>query len=236
MYTRLALSIACGLAVCAPSQAETFDTALGAIDVSMNATLATDYIWRGQSQTDGAGAIQGGLDIAHESGLYIGTWASNVDADDFGGSSVEIDYYAGFTSDITDALSYDLQWATYTFPKNSDITAEELLASLSFYGLTVGAKYTYDPEVALYTYVDYGFDLPYGFGLGLHYGSTDTKDPLDGVSGDSRYNDWAVILGRTVVGLDLALMYSDTDLGDDCGYQSSSSCGSNMTFSASKSF
>src|SRR5690554_625819 len=71
---------ACGLALCAQTQAESFDTAIGTIETSMNVTLATDYIWRGQSQTDGAGAIQGGLDIAHESGLYIGTWASNVDS------------------------------------------------------------------------------------------------------------------------------------------------------------
>lgn len=236
MYTRLAYAITCSLAFCSSSQAEAFDTPVGAVDASMNVTLATDYIWRGQSQTDGAGAIQGGLDLAHESGLYIGAWASNVDADDFGGASVEIDYYAGFTSAITDELSYDLQWATYTFPKNSDITAEELLASLTFHGLTLGAKYTYDPQVALYTYVGYGFDLPYEFGLGLHYGSTDTKDPLDGAGGEERYADWGVTLSRTLVGLDLALMYSDTDLGNDCPYQSRRSCDSNVTFSASRSF
>lgn len=236
MYKHLATSLASTLVACGLAQAETFDTAIGAVDTSMNVTLATDYIWRGQSQTDGAGAIQGGLDIAHESGLYIGAWASNVDADDFGGASVEIDYYAGFTAELTESISYDLQWVTYTFPKNSDITAEELAASISLRGLTLGAKYTYDPQVALYTYAGYGFELPHGFGLGLHYGSTDTKDPLDGIDGDERYADWGVTLSRTVVGLDLALMYSDTDLGNDCPYQSRDSCDSNVTFSASRSF
>lgn len=227
---------ACGLALCAQTQAESFDTAIGTIETSMNVTLATDYIWRGQSQTDGAGAIQGGLDIAHESGLYIGTWASNVDSEDFGGSSVEVDYYVGFGNAITDDLSYDLQWATYTYPKNNDATVEELLASLSYKALTVGAKYAYDPGVGLYTYIDYGFDLPLEMVLGLHYGLTDTKDPLDGVSGDEKYADWAVTLSKTVLGLDLALMYSDTDLGSDCPYQSRSSCDSNVTFSVSRSF
>ncbi len=217
------------------AHAEAFDTAIGEIDASMTVTLATDYIWRGQSQTDGAGAIQGSLDFAHESGLYIGAWASNVDADDFGGASVEIDYYAGYGGAITDDISYDLSWTTYTYPKNSSIDVEEALASLSLYGFTLGAKYAYDPSSALYTYIDYGFDLPWDMGLGLHYGLTDTKDPLNGVDGDEEYGDWAVSIGKTVLGLDMALMYSDTDLGDDCAYSDSDSCDANFTFSVTKS-
>lgn len=236
MHKRLALVPACTLLLYGPAKAESFETAAGTLDVSMNVALATDYIWRGQSQTDGAGAIQGGLDIAHESGLYIGAWASNVDAEDFGGASVETDYYAGFGGALTDSLSYDLQWITYTFPGNSDITAEEVAASLAFRGLTLGTKYTYDPQVGLYTYVGYDLALPWELGLGLHYGSTDTKDPLNGAGGDERYADWGVTLSRTMLGLDLALMYSDTDLGSDCPYQSRDSCDSNLTLSASKSF
>ncbi|GAA6131510.1 TorF family putative porin [Halopseudomonas sabulinigri] len=237
MMKKLAVAVATAstLSFANMAHAEAFDTAIGEIDASMTVTLATDYIWRGQSQTDGAGAIQGSLDFAHESGLYIGAWASNVDADDFGGASVEIDYYAGYGGAITDDISYDLSWATYTYPKNSSIDVEEALASLSLYGFTLGAKYAYDPSSALYTYVDYGFDLPWDMGLGLHYGLTDTKDPLNGVDGDEEYGDWAVSIGKTVLGLDMALMYSDTDLGDDCAYSDSDSCDANFTFSVSKS-
>ncbi|MEH6566995.1 MAG: TorF family putative porin [Halopseudomonas sp.] len=236
MMKKLAVAVATAstLSFATMTHAEAFDTALGEFDTSMTATLATQYIWRGQSQTDGAGAVQGSLDIAHESGLYIGAWASNVDSEDFGGSSVEFDYYAGYGGAITDDIGYDLQWATYTYPGNSSIDVQEALASLSLYGFVLGAKYAYDPGSALYTYIDYGFDLPWDMGLGLHYGLTDTKDPLDGVSGDEKYGDWAVSIGKTVLGLDLALMYSDTDLDDDCPYTSSDSCDSNFTFSVSK--
>lgn len=217
------------------TQAETFETAIGAIDASMTATLATDYIWRGQSQTNGAGAVQASLDFAHESGVYIGAWGSNVDATDFGGASIELDYYVGYGGVITDDISYDLAWATYTYPQGVDAT-DEVLASVELYGFTVGAKYAYDPSSALYTYVGYGFELPYDIGLGLHYGQTDTKDPLDGVSGDEKYSDWAVTLGKSLLGLDWALMYSDTDLGSDCPYQDRDSCDSNVTLSVAKSF
>ena len=43
-----------------------------------NVTLASEYIYRGIGQTNRKPAIQGGFDYAHSSGVYLGTWASNV--------------------------------------------------------------------------------------------------------------------------------------------------------------
>lgn len=232
-----AVAAASSIGFASLAHAEAFDTAVGEMDVSMTATLATDYIWRGQSQTAGAGAVQGSLDIAHESGLYIGAWASNVDAETFGGADVEYDYYVGFGGDITDEVGYDLQWATYTYPKGVQ-SVDEVIGSLSLYGFNVGAKYAYDPSSALYGFIDYGFDLPYGLGLGLHYGFTDTKDPLDGVRSDETYSDWAVSIGRPILGVDVSLMYSDTDLDEVCGdwYGKDDYCDANFTLAVSKSF
>ena len=48
-------------------------------EASANIAFATDYRFRGISQTDKDFAIQGGFDYAWDSGFYIGTWASNVD-------------------------------------------------------------------------------------------------------------------------------------------------------------
>ncbi|MFT6430055.1 MAG: hypothetical protein ACJAXR_003087 [Halopseudomonas sp.] len=219
------------------AHAESFDTAIGEIDASMTATLASDYIWRGQSQTNGAGAVQTSLDFAHESGIYIGAWGSNVAAEDFGGASIELDYYVGYGGAITDDITYDVSWATYTFPQGID-AVDEILASVDLYGFTLGAKYAYDPSSALYTYVGYGFELPYDIGLGLHYGNTDTKDPVGTSTANLEYNDWAITLGKTALGLDWALMYSDTDLGNDCTeiYVDRDSCDSNVTLSVAKSF
>ena len=38
-----------------------------------------------------------------------------------------------------------------------------------------------------------------------------------------------------MLGLDWAVMYSDTDLGDDCAYSDQDSCDANVTLSVSKS-
>ncbi|MFN3579681.1 MAG: TorF family putative porin [Pseudomonas sp.] len=214
------------------AHAEAFDTPIGEIDVSMTATLATDYIWRGQSQTNGTGAAQASLDFAHESGIYVGVWGSNVDSEDFGGASIEVDYYLGYGGSITDDITYDLGWANYTFPGNSSFDVYEWLASISAYGFTVGLKDTYMNADNHYYYVGYDVELPYGIGLGLHYGDSNDKTG-EGID----YNDWAVTLSKEVLGLGWAVMYSDTDISnDDCGYRSNDSCGSNVTLSVSKSF
>ncbi|MBB2497159.1 TorF family putative porin [Aquipseudomonas ullengensis] len=239
----LAISAASTLAFSGLAVSETFKSAAGEFDVSMTATLASDYIWRGQSQTGGAGAIQGSLDVAHESGLYVGVWASNVDDELFtgnkGGADMEVDYYAGFAGSITEDVSYDLSWATYTYPQASVWNSDEVLASISAFGFTLGGKYAYDPQSKLYTYVSYDYELPYEIGLSLSYGLSDYKDPVDGADGDDKYKDWSVGLSKTLVGLDFALVYSDTDMNDEeCTWQTADDglCDAAATLSVSKSF
>lgn len=45
---------------------------------SPNVGLYSNYLFRAISQTAGDPALQGGFDYAHSSGIYLGTWASNV--------------------------------------------------------------------------------------------------------------------------------------------------------------
>lgn len=46
--------------------------------LSGNIGITSQYVFRGLTQTDGKPAIQGGLDYVHSSGLYAGTWLSNI--------------------------------------------------------------------------------------------------------------------------------------------------------------
>ena len=61
--------------------------------VSANVSFASDYIWRGMTQSDGP-AIQGGFDYEADGGFYAGIWGSNVNFNDGAGS--ELDYYFGY--------------------------------------------------------------------------------------------------------------------------------------------
>lgn len=102
--------------------------------VTGNLTLTTDYIVRGLSQTGRKPAVQGTLDYGHASGLYAGTFWSNVSwqgdffnrtapgvSTAYGGNSdisasVEIDLYAGFRNKIGDDFSYDVGATYYYYP------------------------------------------------------------------------------------------------------------------------
>jgi uncharacterized protein (TIGR02001 family) len=67
-----------------------------AIDgLTANIGLATDYVFRGVTQSAKDPAIQGGLDYAFgDSRFMIGTWASNIDFGD--DSPMEVDLYGNY--------------------------------------------------------------------------------------------------------------------------------------------
>jgi len=118
--------------------------------ISYNMGLFSQYIFRGYTQTHNDPALQGGMDIEHSSGLYIGAWASNIswirDRDDTAyddGASIEMDVYAGYANEIGDTgISYDVGYLRYIYPgdRNGGVTANttELHVGLG-YGWVDGA-------------------------------------------------------------------------------------------------
>ena len=86
--SRSALSTgALGLAlISAPAFAQ--EEPAGPVTVTGSVGLVSDYRFRGVSQSDRGMAIQGGLTATHESGVYVGTWGSNLSGwGTFGGAS-----------------------------------------------------------------------------------------------------------------------------------------------------
>ena len=94
---------------------------------SYNVGLFSQYIFRGLTQTNNKPALQGGFDVNHKSGLYIGGWASNVswlrDNASIGtalyntGGSLEIDLYGGFKTELgKTGLGIDLGALQYYYP------------------------------------------------------------------------------------------------------------------------
>jgi uncharacterized protein (TIGR02001 family) len=128
-------------------------TAIGALlvsgaavaELSANIGATSNYVWRGVSQTDDAAAVSGGLDYAHESGFYGGTWTSNVDFDD--DTTAEVDFYGGFANEIDGGLGYDVGVIYYWYPgANDELDFTEIYLNLSYSYFSGGVAYTVDKE------------------------------------------------------------------------------------------
>lgn len=85
------------------------------ITVSGSAAILTDYRLRGVSQTNKNAAVQAALTVAHESGFYIGTFASNLAGwGTFGGANMELDGIAGYKHTYgTATVDTGVTWYTY---------------------------------------------------------------------------------------------------------------------------
>jgi uncharacterized protein (TIGR02001 family) len=117
-----------------------------AVTVSGSVGLVSDYRFRGVSQSDENLAVQGGITVAHESGLYIGTWGSNLAGwGTFGGANMELDLVAGFKKTFDD-ITVDVGATWYMYPGGFDNTDfiepyVKLSGTMGPAALTIGAAY-----------------------------------------------------------------------------------------------
>jgi uncharacterized protein (TIGR02001 family) len=89
--------------------------------VTGNFGITSDYRFRGLQQTDGDPAFQGGFDLAHSSGLYVGTWGSNVSSWAAGpatSTKLEIDLYGGYKTEVA-GVGVDVGAIAYMYPGSS---------------------------------------------------------------------------------------------------------------------
>ncbi|MFZ4502296.1 MAG: TorF family putative porin [Burkholderiaceae bacterium] len=86
--------------------------------ITGNFGLFSDYKFRGISQTNNKPAAQGGFDFAHKSGIYVGTWTSNVSQWTAAGASQEIDLYGGLKGNFSE-FGYDVGYIAYQYPGNT---------------------------------------------------------------------------------------------------------------------
>lgn len=119
-----------------------------------SATLVSDYIWRGQTQTWGNPAVQFGIEADHKSGAYAGFWASNVSSHWLPNANVEMDFSAGFRNAFASDFKYDVGGTYIYYPDgnfdkaltpntyhSSKLNTLELYGSLGWKWFTVKGGY-----------------------------------------------------------------------------------------------
>lgn len=128
------ISIATMLSGAARAQTAAAPAATPEHTLTGNLTLASDYRFRGISQTYKLPAIQGGLDYSHSSGTYLGTWLSNVSGNSYNnGAGLEWDLYGGYKFAVAEGITLDLGALAYLYPGARLNSAP---------GVATGEKYT----------------------------------------------------------------------------------------------
>jgi uncharacterized protein (TIGR02001 family) len=196
-----------------------------------NLSLVSEYRYRGIAQTNKRPAVQGGFDYAHASGVYVGTWMSNVSwLSDLGGvsNSLEWDLYGGYKGTVGD-IGYDVGLLYYYYPGsyptgfNSPNTLE-VYAAGSWKMLTL--KYSHaltdlfgfvDSKGAGYLDLTGNFDVGEGFTLVAHVGHQHIPSTAGRSSSDCSYTDWKLGVTKEYVGLTWGLSYIDTDAKGGAG-------------------
>jgi len=194
--------------------------------VTANVGLFSEYLFRGIAQTSGEPALQGGFDYTHSSGLYAGTWASNISwLEDFGAysrSSLEWDFYGGYKASFggTDFF-YDLGGLYYYYPGKrlpGVVNADnfELYGAVGWRWVSVKLSYSLKDYFGARPnanadktdgsiYVDLTANYPLadtGVTLVGHVGHLDVRH--DGSDGDSAtfgkvgYTDWKLGVAYTI--------------------------------------
>lgn len=193
-----------------------------AFTVTGGVTLVSQYRFRGISLSDEKAALQGTINLNHESGFYAGVWGSSLDGfGELGGSNLELDLYGGYRHAITESVTLDAGLLYYAYPGSTggDFEFFEPYANVTVVRgpATVKAGIAFAPSQSaladnsnVYVFGDAGVAIP-GTPVTLtgHLGASQGDTPLT-PSGD--YVDWSLGTTATWRNLTFGVSYVDTNL------------------------
>lgn len=200
------------------------DEAASPVTVSGSVTLVSDYRFRGVSLSGGDPAVQGGVTVAHDSGFYVGSWASSIDD---GGTDVygdmELDLFGGWSGDVAEGVGIDVGLLLYAYPTNAPGVKAQywepyatISGQLGPVEAKLGVNYAWEQaslgnDDNLYIHTELGTSIPNTpLSLSAHLGYTEgvlAPPLLAGTADDSGF-DWSIGASASVLGsLTLGVSY-----------------------------
>ncbi|MES2103905.1 MAG: TorF family putative porin [Pseudomonadota bacterium] len=196
-------------------------------EVSFNIGVASEYRYRGISQSRLDPAVQGGADYTHNpSGFYAGTWLSSIKwTKDAGGSGdVEWDIYGGKRGEIVKDVSYDVGVLSYIYPSNglnkvpgfADANTTEIYGQLGYgpayikYSHAVTNLFGFvDSKNSGYLDIGANIDMGEGYTLGLHAGHQKIRS-----NSAADYTDWKLGVTKEFFGVSFNLAAIGTNANE----------------------
>lgn len=189
---------------------------LALANFSYETSIASNFVWRGVTQTQKHAAVSGRVQYDHDLGLYAGIWGSNADLAE--GATAWFELYAGGIAYINEDISVSGQVIRYEFPSVSardhyefNIGGRYRWSTLDFYYTdrafgtsTAGLYTTVNVEVPLSELLNFGI---YGLDMNLHAGYYGFD------SGNlNSYYDYGVDIGKAInERFSISAHFSDTN-------------------------
>ena len=218
--TLLAVAV---LSTFAASGAMAADAPASPHTMSYNVGLASEYSYRGISQSDNKAALSGGVDYSHSSGVYLGAWVSTItwleDTKVYESSKAELDIYGGFKMEVVKDLGIDIGFLRYQYPGTRyegtiSPNTTEVYGALNYKMLNL--KYSHsttnlfgfdDSKGSGYLELNANIDVAEGTQLNLHVG----KQTVKNVAQDAAdYTDFKVGVTKDFGVATVALAYIKT--------------------------
>ena len=209
-----------------------------------NVSIATDYRFRGITQTTEDPALSGGFDYAYSGqsiGIFLGVWASNIDfAENItfalepvqDTADLEIDFYGGLIGSLPlgNGLGWKIGGLYYAYPGSDtdgiagtsrahyDYAEAYGVLSYDFGKFNVAAGVNYSPDYFFESgdavYYYGDVGIPLPMGFGLS-GHVGHQEIDDNIQfGTPDYTDWSASISKTWKIFTFKGTYVDTDLED----------------------
>lgn len=188
--------------------------------------------------SDGDPALQLGLDYEHDTGLFLGAWASTIDLRSAASRrDTELDYYAGFHYGFEAPLAFTLTVLRYTYPDHTgphSYDHNEVLASATWrehYSIEFG--YTSDlyglGRIGRHWELRTEWPVANAWVIGASLGGNDLTDV-----GASRYLHWDIGASARFSRLTVDLRWYDNESPE--GFAAQVSAGSQLVLSLTAAF
>jgi uncharacterized protein (TIGR02001 family) len=182
-------------------------------EITSEFQLSSDFIWRGQSQTNHGAAIQGGMSYRPFAGLSLGTWVSNTSAPLYVWQDVFSKYQHVINEDF--AIEAGLIW--HNFPSTAEGTLYQNFTEVELgfhwkmfrFKMDYSSNYRKTGTGSLYYFLSGQFETPVDLLLSLSWGQTTFDSEIK--AGQKNYQDVHLSLGKDYEGFLFQLHTTDTN-------------------------
>jgi uncharacterized protein (TIGR02001 family) len=222
-----------------PAPAPPAPPTIAGFALSGSATLGSQYLFRGLTQTDGKPTVQAELDLVHPTGFYLSTSLSNISwiTDQFNSgpvsAGVEVDLFGGYKWAFAKDWTLDLGAYRYFYPGDYksvpgyNVNTTEAYLGLSYswaslkYSRVISDGNFGIAKASGSSYVDLSLTIPLGesgWSVLTHGGKTTFNANSSAANDLLGYTDYKLGLSVALKDWTLALVGTNADT-KDAGYK-----------------